>query len=79
MDRPLSGIDVLDLGQIYQGGYCGLVLAYLGADVVKVEPPWGENVRTRSADGQPPQFQYLNANKRGITLDLTTEAGRDLL
>ena len=79
MERPLSGVDVLDLGQIYQGGYCGMALALLGADVVKVEPPWGENVRTRSADGQPPQFQYLNANKRGITLDLTTEAGKELL
>lgn len=79
MERPLSGIDVLDLGQIYQGGYCGLVLAYLGADVVKVEPPWGENVRTRSDDGQPPQYQYLNANKRGITLDLASAEGKEVL
>lgn len=78
MDRPLSGIDVLDLGQIYQGGYCGFALALLGADVVKVEPPWGENLRTRSADGNPPQYQYLNPNKRGITVDLKAEEGRDL-
>jgi crotonobetainyl-CoA:carnitine CoA-transferase CaiB-like acyl-CoA transferase len=79
MTRPLDGVRVLDLGQIYQGGYCGLLLSYLGADVVKVEPPWGENVRTRSEDGYPPQFQFLNASKRGITLDLKSEDGREAL
>ena len=79
MTRPLDGVRVLDLGQIYQGGYCGLLLSYMGADVVKVEPPWGENVRTRSEDGYPPQFQYLNASKRGITLDLKSEEGREAL
>ena len=79
MSGPLDGVRVLDLGQIYQGGYCGLLLAYLGADVIKVEPPWGENVRTRSEDGYPPQFQYLNASKRGITLDLKSEEGREAL
>jgi len=79
MSQPLSGISVLDLGQIYQGGYTGLLLSYLGADVVKVEPPWGENVRTRSDDGKPPQLQYLNATKRGITLDLKSPAGTQAL
>jgi crotonobetainyl-CoA:carnitine CoA-transferase CaiB-like acyl-CoA transferase len=79
MTRPLDGVRVLDLGQIYQGGYCGLLLSYLGADVIKVEPPWGENVRTRSEDGYPPQFQYLNASKRGITLDLKSSDGRAAL
>ena len=79
MQRPLSDIRVLDLGQIYQGGYCGLLLSYLGADVVKVEPPGGENVRTRSEDGKPPQVQYLNATKRGITLDLKSEEGNRAL
>ncbi len=79
MSQPLSGINVLDLGQIYQGGYSGLLLSYLGADVVKVEPPWGENVRSRSEDGKPPQVQYLNANKRGITLDLKSEPGKKAL
>ena len=79
MPQPLDGVRVLDLGQIYQGGYSGLLLSYLGADVVKVEPPWGENVRTRSEDGKPPQFQFLNATKRGITLNLKSEHGTQTL
>jgi CoA:oxalate CoA-transferase len=79
MDRPLAGVNVLDLGQIYQGGYSGLLLSYLGADVIKVEPPWGENVRTRSEDGKPPQVQFLNANKRGVTLDLKSDEGAQAL
>lgn len=79
MDRPLADVRVLDLGQIYQGPYCGMILGLLGADVVKVEPPGGENVRSRSEDGNPPQVQFLNPNKRGITLDLKTEAGRETL
>jgi len=79
MTQPLEGVRVLDLGQIYQGGYCGLLLSYLGADVIKVEPPWGENVRSRSEDGKPPQVQYLNSNKRGITLDLKSESGKEAL
>jgi crotonobetainyl-CoA:carnitine CoA-transferase CaiB-like acyl-CoA transferase len=79
MSQPLTGTRVLDLGQIYQGGYCGLLLSYLGADVIKVEPPWGENVRTRSEDGKPPQVQYLNSSKRGITLDLKSEKGKEAL
>lgn len=77
MRQPLSGIRVLDLGQIYQGPYCGMILSYLGADVIKVEPPWGENIRTRTEDGKPPQYQYLNPNKRGITLNFKDEGGRE--
>lgn len=79
MERPLADVRVLDLGQIYQGGYCGMLLSYMGADVVKVEPPWGENVRTRSEDGKPPQLQFLNPNKRGITVNLKSDRGRELL
>ena len=79
MRQPLSGIRVLDLGQIYQGPYCGTILSYLGADVIKVEPPWGENIRTRTEDGKPPQYQYLNPNKRDITLDFKSDQGKEAL
>ena len=79
MEQPLSDVRVLDLGQIYQGGYCGLLLSYMGADVVKVEPPWGENLRTRSEDRKPPQVQFMNPNKRGITVNLKSDRGKELL
>lgn len=79
MDRPLAGIRVLDLGQIYQGPYCGLILAYLGADVIKIERPGGETIRDRSEDGETPEVQMLNPNKRGITLDLKSAGGKQAL
>lgn len=79
MRQPLDGIRVLDLGQIYQGPYCGMLLSFLGADVVKVERPGGETIRDRSADGETPEVQLLNPSKRGITLNLKTEAGRQAL
>jgi len=77
--RPLEGIRVLDLGHIYQGPYCGTILAMLGAEVVKVEPPGGENLRYRSESREPPEVQFLNPGKRGIVLNLKTDEGRRTL
>jgi crotonobetainyl-CoA:carnitine CoA-transferase CaiB-like acyl-CoA transferase len=51
----------------------------MGADVIKVEPPWGDNIRTRSEDGNPPQVQYLNPNKKGLSLNLKSERGKQAL
>lgn len=76
--RPLEGIDVVSLGQIYQGPYCALLLSYLGADVVKVEPPGGENIRSRDDDGYTPEAVMLNSGKRSLTLDLKAERGKAL-
>ncbi len=79
MVRPLEGIRVLDLGQIYQGPYCGLILSYLGAEVIKVERPGGETVRARTEEGESPEVQFLNPTKRGITLNLKSEDGKQAL
>ena len=78
---PLTGIVVLDLGQIYQGPYCTLLLAKAGADVIKIEPPGGEPLRRRAPAGKTGTFAMalLNANKRAITLNLKTMRGRELL
>ena len=78
---PLAGIIVLDLGQIYQGPYCTLLLAKAGADVIKIEPPGGEPLRRRAPPGKTGTFAMalLNANKRAITLNLKTDRGRTLL
>lgn len=79
MQQPLEGINVLDLGQIYQGPYCGTILGYMGADVIKVERPGGETVRDRSEDGITPEAYLLNPSKRGITLNLKSEKGKQAL
>ena len=80
----LSGIRVIELGQIYNGPYCGLLLAHMGADVIKVEPPGGEQLRYRSTDQiDTHEFLMLNSNKRSMVLDLKQPDGlatlRDLI
>ena len=77
---PLSGITVLDLGQIYNGPYCGYLLAMAGARVIKIEPPGGENMRGR-ADRPLASYPFmmLNGNKETITLNLKSERGKELL
>lgn len=77
--QALDGIDVIDLGQIYNGPYCTLLLSYLGADVTKIERPDGEPLRSRVDEGEPPELVMLNSNKKGITLDLKSERGKELL
>lgn len=78
---PLSGVTVLDLGQIYQGPYAGFLMAKAGADVIKIEPLAGEPARARAAIdlGAALPFEMLNANKRAITLNLKDARGRELL
>ena len=80
MPAAFDGVRVLELGQIYNGPYCGLLLAQLGADVIKIEPPGGEQLRFRSH--QPTEFHefvMLNSNKRSVVLDLKTDSGRQAL
>lgn len=79
MGSALEDILVLDLGQIYNGPYCSMLLAFQGAKVIKVEPPTGEVLRRRRrahTDKEPHEFLMLNSNKSGITLDLKSEAGK---
>ncbi len=77
---PLSGITVVDLGQIYNGAYATFLMAMAGADVVKIEPPGGEPLRRRAETGTGAlPFAMLNSNKRKIVLDLKTESGCELL
>lgn len=70
----LEGVRVIELTQIMAGPFCGQVLADMGADVIKVEPPDGGD-QTRRSMGEP-AFRAVNRNKRSITLDLKSEADR---
>ena len=80
-NRPLAGVTVLDLGQVYQGPYATLLMAKAGADVIKIEPPQGEPLRRRAPPGKSTTFPIamLNSNKRAITLNLKHKRGRALL
>jgi len=80
--RPLDGIRVLDFSQVVSGPICGRMLADLGADVVKLEPPGGDIIRWLEPQvGDPPvsvYFTWVNAGKRSISLDLRTGRGVEL-
>jgi crotonobetainyl-CoA:carnitine CoA-transferase CaiB-like acyl-CoA transferase len=79
---PLTGIRVLDLTRLLPGPFCTLLLADMGADVIKVEEPaTGDYMRVTPplVDGQSALFNAVNRNKRSITLNLKSDAGRGLL
>jgi crotonobetainyl-CoA:carnitine CoA-transferase CaiB-like acyl-CoA transferase len=85
--QALRGLRVIEYGHMVSAPYATKLLADLGADVIKIEPPdGGDHSRRRGPypRGEPdPErsglFIYLNANKRGVTLDLATERGREIL
>jgi len=70
---PLAGIKVVEFGQNLAGPYCGQILAFLGADVVKVERPEGDDARKWAPPfwhGMSALFQSLNRNKQSVVVDL---------
>ncbi|PRX49147.1 formyl-CoA transferase [Prauserella shujinwangii] len=88
MTRPLAGLRVVDLSRVLAGPYCTQYLGEMGADVIKVEPPSGDDTRgwgppfvggAGDERGEAVYFLAANRNKRGIVLDLNSDAGRDVL
>ncbi|CAI7976670.1 MULTISPECIES: CaiB/BaiF CoA-transferase family protein [unclassified Parafrankia] len=78
----LEGVKVICVGQFYFAPYCSMLMARLGADVIKVEAPEGDPYRrlpTVDHDGFPIQFRFLNSGKRAIRLDLKQPAGQEIL
>jgi crotonobetainyl-CoA:carnitine CoA-transferase CaiB-like acyl-CoA transferase len=81
-DGPLAGVKVLDLSRVLAGPYCSMILADLGADVIKVEE-LGRGDQTRTippfVNGESHYFLAVNRNKRSIAVDLKKPEGRDLV
>jgi crotonobetainyl-CoA:carnitine CoA-transferase CaiB-like acyl-CoA transferase len=78
MPSALDGLRVLDVTQVMAGPFCAMMLADLGASVVKVEPPAGDSSRQMpgAAGTDSPAFNAVNRGKRGIVLDLKSDEGR---
>jgi formyl-CoA transferase len=80
---PLAGVRVLDVSQVMAGPYCCMLLADLGADVIKIEPP-GTGDQTRGAMGFKMKgsdsmgFLNMNRNKRSVALNLKSKAGKQV-
>src|SRR6478735_6771617 len=79
MASPLDGVKVLDLCRVLAGPIAGRMLADLGADVVKIEPPEGDVSRHFGKRPESAYFRQQNAGKRSITVDLREDSGRDLV
>ena len=78
--RPLDGVRVIEMGQLLAGPFTGTILAYFGAEVIKVEPPGGDPIRgwRQVRDGTSLWYRSLGRNKKSVTLDLKSERGREL-
>jgi formyl-CoA transferase len=75
----LAGLRVIDLTQVMAGPFCTMLLADLGADVIKIEPPTGDSTRTMpgAVGTDSPSFNAVNRGKRSVVLDLKTTQGVD--
>jgi crotonobetainyl-CoA:carnitine CoA-transferase CaiB-like acyl-CoA transferase len=81
MLKPLSDIRVLDLTHVWFGPWCTMMLADLGAEVIRIEPPWGAIDRLAEGalfGGSSYTFHHLNLNKKDLTLDLKTPEGNEI-
>lgn len=81
--RPLDGIRVIEMGQLLAGPFTGSILAYFGAEVIKVEPPGsGDPIRgwrILDDNGTSLWWRSIGRNKKSVTIDLKSERGRELV
>src|SRR3974390_855643 len=73
---PLEGVRVVEFTHMVMGPTCGMILADLGAEVIKVEPPSGDKPRNLPGLGMG-FFRTFNRNKKSVLIDINTRSGRD--
>ncbi|MGI9293165.1 MAG: CaiB/BaiF CoA transferase family protein, partial [Pseudomonadales bacterium] len=75
--RPLAGIRVIEVGQLLAGPFAGALLAYFGAEVIKIEPPGGDPIRgwREVKNGTSLWWHSLARNKKSVTIDMKTSQG----
>ena len=80
-EGALSGIKVIDLTRVISGPFCTLLLADMGAEVIKIEPPKGDNVRNQGefVGGYSAYFAQFNRNKKSVILDLYQSEDKEKL
>jgi crotonobetainyl-CoA:carnitine CoA-transferase CaiB-like acyl-CoA transferase len=78
-ESALAGVRVLDVTQVMAGPFCAMLLADLGADVIKIEPPAGDSTRRmpRAVGADSPSFNAVNRGKRSVVVDLKSAGGRE--
>jgi formyl-CoA transferase len=78
MDSALAGVRVIDVTQVMAGPFCTMLLADLGADVIKIEPPAGDMTRRMpgGVGNDTPAYNAVNRGKRSVVLDIKTDGGR---
>ena len=83
MKKALQNIKVIDLTQHLAGPFCTMLLADMGAEVIKIEPPWGDATRSSpqypTVKGQSTYFMFANRNKKSLVLNLKSEAGIEIM
>ena len=81
MNGPLDGVKVIDFSEVIAGPLAGRVLAEMGAEVIKIEPPWGESWRLTQPfmPTESRSFITYNRGKRSLPLDLTKDQAQDIL
>ena len=81
MSKPLAGIRVIELANFIAGPLCGTLLADMGADVIKIEPPGGDMSRATPPirNGESVSFTALNRNKRSLVLDLKSPQAQEVM
>ncbi len=83
MKKALQGLKVVDLTQHLAGPFCTMLLADMGAEVIKIEPPWGDATRSSpqypEVQGQNTYFMFVNRNKKSLVLNLKSEKGIEIL